>query len=91
MGIFEAIMMICFGAAWPMNIYRSYKAKTVKGTSIAFLLTLETGYISGMINKILYSYDFVFYLYLLNFFMVAVNIVIYFRNRRLDNRRKAWD
>lgn len=84
MSIFEAGMLFCFGAAWPMNIYKSLKAHTAKGKSLPFLLSIEIGYVCGMINKLLYHYDFVFYLYLLNFLMVGTDIVLFFRNSRLD-------
>lgn len=84
MSIFEAVMLFCFGAAWPMNIYKSWTARTAKGKSLLFLLTIEVGYISGMINKVLYHNDFVLYLYLLNFLMVGIDVALYFRNKHLD-------
>ncbi len=84
MSIFEAVMLFCFGAAWPMNIYKSWTSRTAKGKSLPFLLSIEIGYISGMINKVLYHNDFVLYLYLLNFLMVGADLVLYFRNKRLD-------
>lgn len=67
-----------------MNIYKSWNARTAKGKSLSFLLTIEVGYICGMINKILYHNDFVLYLYLLNFAMVGIDVILYFRNKRLD-------
>lgn len=85
MSIFEAGMLFCFGAAWPMNIYKSWIARTAKGKSLPFLISIEVGYICGMINKILYHNDFVLYLYLLNFIMVGIDLILYFRNRRLDH------
>ena len=27
MNIFEALMLICFGASWPVSIWKTYKAK----------------------------------------------------------------
>lgn len=87
MSIFEALMLLCFGAAWPLNIYKSWTARTAKGKSLPFLMVVELGYISGMINKVLYHYDFVLYLYLLNFIMVGIDCTLYFRNRHLDRLR----
>ena len=84
MGIFEAIMLLCFGAAWPQNIYKSWTARTAKGKSLSFLLTIEVGYICGMINKVLYSRDIVIFFYMLNFIMVGIDVALYFRNKRLD-------
>ena len=84
MSIFEIGMLLCFGAAWPQNIYKSWKARSAKGKSLSFLLTIEVGYICGIINKVLYHNDIVLYCYLLNFAMVAIDMLLYFRNRRLD-------
>ena len=88
MGIFEAIMLLCFGAAWPQNIYKSWTARTAKGKSLSFLLTIEVGYICGMINKVLYSRDIVIFFYMLNFIMVGIDVALYFRNKRLDALRE---
>ena len=30
MSIYEIIMLICFGAAWPFSIYKSLKSKSTK-------------------------------------------------------------
>jgi hypothetical protein len=86
MSFFEAIMLICFGAAWPASIYRSYVSKSIKGKSLLFLLIIEIGYIAGIIHKILYSPDLVIYLYFLNLFMVAIDIGLYFRNRHITKQ-----
>lgn len=88
MSIFETIMLLCFGAAWPFSIYTSYKTKTAKGKSLFFLIVLLIGYLAGIMHKIFYSYDLVLILYLLNLFMVFLDIVLYFRNRRYDLLRK---
>ena len=36
MSIFEAGMMVCFGASWPIAAYKTYKAKCVDGKSLRF-------------------------------------------------------
>ncbi|MBN1621736.1 MAG: hypothetical protein JW871_04000 [Endomicrobiales bacterium] len=82
MSIFEALMLICFGAAWPFSIYKSYTSKTNKGKSIIFLYVVFIGYISGCIHKALYNYDAVIFLYALNGLMVFIDILIYYRNKR---------
>lgn len=84
MSIFEVIMLVCFGFAWPINIYKSIRARTAKGKSVLFLIAVIVGYISGIIHKILYSNDIVMVLYIINLCMVAVDMLLYFRNRRLD-------
>ena len=87
MSIFEMGMLACFGAAWPVNIWKSWHSRTAVGQSIAFLIVLEVGYICGITHKLLYSRDIVLILYIINCLMVFTNICIYFRNRRLDRVR----
>ncbi len=87
MSIFEAMMLICFGLSWPMNIRKSWITRSAVGKSLPFLLIIEVGYICGMLNKILVRFDWVFFLYVLNFLMVGTDAVLYFRNRRLDRLR----
>jgi len=83
MSIFEILMLLCFGAAWPFSIYKSYKSKSVAGKSPIFLAILLVGYICGILNKILYAYDVVVYLYALNFIMVSTDFLLYIRNVKL--------
>ena len=35
--ILEIIMILCFGASWPFNVYKSYRARTAKGKSLLFV------------------------------------------------------
>jgi len=83
MSIFEIIMLVCFGAAWPFSLYRSWKSRTNAGKSLFFLCVILTGYVAGTLHKVFYNFDPVIYLYLLNGFMVAGDILLYFRNKRL--------
>jgi len=89
MSVFEAVMLICFGAAWPMNIYKSWHARTAVGKSLMFQIAVTVGYISGIIHKVLYSNDIVLYLYILNLVMISVDTALWFRNRKLDKQREA--
>ena len=91
MSIFEIGMLACFGAAWPMNIYKSFKSRTAAGRSILFQWAILLGYICGITHKILYSNDIVLYLYILNFLMVATDTVLIYRNRALDRKRAAGE
>ena len=84
MSVFEIIMLLCFGAAWPFSIYKSFTSRQTKGKSVAFLMVIAAGYISGIIHKLLYSRDFVVVMYILNFLMVSTDIALYFRNKRLE-------
>jgi len=84
MSIFEIGMLICFGAAWPASIAKSYRSRSTEGKSIVFLFILFIGYIFGILHKILYRYDYVIFLYILNSLMVLTDIVLYFRNRYIE-------
>ena len=49
--ILEIVMIVSFGASWPLNVIKSYKARTTKGKSLGFLLLIFFGYIAGIISK----------------------------------------
>lgn len=83
MSIFEIIMLLCFGAAWPFSIYRSYQARTNAGKSLLFMCIVLIGYIAGLLHKLYYLYDVVVYLYMINGLLVLVDISLYLRNRRI--------
>ena len=90
--IFEIIMILSFGASWPMNILKSFRARTSKGKSLAFLCLIFFGYIAGIISKFLNdtymaslsSKWYVLFFYCLNLVMVGIDLILYFRNRALD-------
>ncbi|HOT45021.1 MAG TPA: hypothetical protein PLM53_13085 [Spirochaetota bacterium] len=82
MSIFEIIMLICFGAAWPFSIYRSWKSKSVKGKSLVFLFIVMAGYLAGIMHKVFFNYDDAIYLYITNFSLVTIDTALYIRNRR---------
>lgn len=88
MSIFEIGMLLCFGASWPVNISKAWKARSTLNQSFVFLLVVELGYACGIVHKILYSRDVALVFYCLNFAMVFANICIYLRNRMLDKRRE---
>lgn len=80
-------MLVCFGAAWPFSIYRSATSKSTSGKSIVFLLVLILGYIAGILNKILYDFDIVLFLYILNLLMVSTDALLWLRNRKLERAK----
>ena len=90
--ILEVIMIISFGASWPLNVIKSYKARTAKGKSLGFLLLIFFGYVAGIISKLVNDAYiaqigqkwYVLFFYVLNFIMVGADLVMYVRNRRLD-------
>lgn len=85
MSIFEAIMIASFGAAWPFSIYKSYTSRSNVGKSIFFLFVILIGYSSGILHKLIYNFDSVIYLYVLNFCLVLTDIILYFRNKRIND------
>ena len=94
--ILEVIMIVSFGASWPLNVIKSYKAKTVKGKSLGFLCLVFFGYIAGIISKFLnesYMVSFsskwyVLFFYFLNLIMVGADLYIYVRNYKLDKAKE---
>lgn len=85
MSILEAIMLICFGAAWPFSIVKSIKSKSTNGKSLLFLIVLILGYIAGIANKLLNNNDIVLYLYILNLLMVSMDAILWVRNKKIEN------
>ncbi len=92
--LLEITMVVCFGMSWPLSVLKSYRARTTKGKSLMFLLFIFVGYIAGIFSKFLnadYMANFshkwyVVIFYFINFFMVGVDIILYFRNKMLDRK-----
>ena len=90
--LLEIAMLVCFGFSWPLNVIKSYKARTAKGKSLPFLCLIITGYIAGIASKFINpAFDYaakwyVLFFYFLNLFMVSLDLIMYFRNRRLDKK-----
>lgn len=90
--LLEITMIISFGASWPLNVIKSYKARTAKGKSLPFLCLILFGYIAGITSKLVnetYMAQisqkwYVLFFYVLNFIMVAIDLLLYFRNSKLD-------
>ena len=90
--ILELIMIVSFGASWPLNVMKSYKARTAKGKSLGFLLLILFGYVAGIASKFVnetYMSQigakwYVLFFYVLNFVMVFADLCLYIRNRRID-------
>ena len=92
--ILEILMIVSFGASWPLNVIKSYKARTTKGKSIAFLCLIFFGYIAGIASKLTSATSiadfsekwYVLFFYVLNFLMVGGDLILYIRNYRLDKK-----
>ncbi len=92
--LMEIIMVVSFGASWPLNVMKSYKARTAKGKSIGFLCLIFFGYIAGITSKFSdtnYMANFsqkwyILLFYFLNLIMVGIDILLYIRNKHLDKK-----
>lgn len=92
--LFEIIMIVSFGASWPLNVIKSYKARTTKGKSLGFLCLIFFGYIAGITSKLInpdYMANFsekwyVLFFYVLNLLMVGADLILYARNHALDKK-----
>ena len=88
--LFEALMLVCFGFSWPLNVIKAYKARTAKGTSLAFIFLIITGYIAGITAKFInHQFNYVLAVYFLNLAIVMVNVFVYIRNKGLDKKAAA--
>ena len=92
--LLEIIMIVSFGASWPLNVLKSYKARTAKGKSLGFLLLIFSGYIAGIASKfanpaymaVFSEKWYVLFFYFLNITMVGADLILYFRNKSLDKK-----
>ncbi len=87
MSVFEAGMLLCFGASWPFAVLKTYRTKVVKGKSRLFLSLVIVGYICGMINKILNSMDIVFWLYVINLLLVSTDLILCLKYRSSEEKK----
>lgn len=92
--LLEIVMILTFGASWPLNLRKAWQAGTARGTSMGFLLLILLGYAAGIAAKLCnesFMADFggnwyVLACYVMNFTLVFLDLMVYFRNRRLDRR-----
>jgi hypothetical protein len=80
--IFEAMMLVCFGCAWPFSIYKTWKIKSSKGKSMLFLAVILAGYIFGILFELFGDLNDVIYLYILNASIVAADTFLTYRYRK---------
>lgn len=86
--VFEAVMLLCFAAAWPAAIHKSWVSRTARGKSLLFLVIVFIGYMAGIAFKVTGNLDRVVYLYGFNSCLVAIDLALYVRNARLDRRER---
>ena len=87
--ILETVMLVCFGLSWPINLVKAYRSRTAKGTSLPFIMLITLGYAAGITAKFVGGkVNYVLAAYILNIIMVLLNLVVYFRNKRLDAEKE---
>jgi hypothetical protein len=89
MSIFEGVMLICFGASWPISILKSIRVKEVTGKSPLFLVIVAIGYVSGIVHKVLFSRDWIIILYIINLIMILTDLALYIHYSRKNREQPA--
>lgn len=78
-------MLVCFGVSWPFNIAKSLRSRTAKGKSVVYEILVVVGYLFGLAAKIILGdINYVVVFYIVDILMVTTDIILTFRNRRLD-------
>lgn len=91
MSAFEVLMILCFGFAWPVNLYNSIRTHSTKGKNLLFLAMIVLAYIFGILHKLVYARDPAIWFYLLNTGMVLADVGMYFRNRKREIQEGVAD
>ena len=96
--LMEAVMILCFGLSWPISIRKSWVSRTAKGKSLFFECFIWIGYVFGIARKFMQlgmgvETSWLFYLawffYFLNIAEITIDIILYFRNLKLDKESEA--
>ena len=87
--VFEAMMLLAFGASWPAQILKTIRVKNPAGKSFIFLYLVQAGYLAGIAAKLSAGQiTWVIWLYILDFVMVATDTMLshyYLRRRNAEN------
>lgn len=86
MGIFEFLMLFCFGFSWPFSIAKSLRSRSTKGKSLMFMVLICVGYVFGIIHKVLYNFNWVTWAYVTLLGLVGFDLFLYWRNSRYERR-----
>jgi hypothetical protein len=80
--LFEAIMLICFGVSWPIDIVHTLRVKHASKKSLTFLALIICGYGAGIASKCVRStggglpLEPVTWLYAANVALVMVDLAL---------------
>lgn len=95
----EALMLLCFGLAWPLNTLGMLKRRRPEGKGLTFTTIIWCGYLCGASAKLLLAFAAgrtlppVFWLYMLNALTVGLNALVYLHFKRRGERpvgARAW-
>lgn len=80
-------MLACFGLAWPLANLRMWRTRRAEGKGLTFTLVILCGYVAGAVSKVLASAQTqalppLFWFYLLNGSMVAINLSLQWHLQR---------
>lgn len=84
----EALMLLCFGLAWPLNTLGMLRRRRPEGKGLTFTAIIWCGYLCGAGAKLLLGFAAgpvlapVFWLYVLNALTVGLNALVYLHFRR---------
>ena len=82
--LMEVCMIVAFGCSWPVNVVKSWRMRTTKGKSLAFLVLIFIGYLCGIAAKFVSGsfHWYVVFFYVLNFCMVTTDMILYFHFKK---------
>ena len=87
--ILETLMIVSFGISWPINVSKAIRSRSTKGKSIMFDYFIGAGYVCGIISKALsQNFNLAFWFYFPNLIMVTLDIILYYRNKKLEEAAK---
>ena len=95
---FEALMLLCFGVAWPVATYRMLRSGRAEGKGLLFTSIIGAGYVFGAMAKVLAAQCDgaalapIFWLYLLNSVSVGSNGALqWYLRRKAPQRTRRLD
>lgn len=77
---FEGMMLICFGASWPFQIWKTVRVKNPTGKSFLFETLVVIGYVAGSCSRLLTGdVGPVLFLYFMDLGMVLTDLCLSIR------------
>ena len=83
--VLETMMIVSFGISWPINLVKAFRSRSTGGKSILFDYLILFGYLCGVASTILsHTFHLALYFSVPNILMVTCDIILYYRNRKLE-------